>query len=444
MKVRRPSSVFLAAILVWGLAGCDSFTGPDFPGVLRSELFEAGPLVRVLEVELAEPSPLVVRYGSDDGMPLENASPSARLHRIPLVRLRAERSYTYRVPGTAIEGSFETGSLPGDLAGLSFRTTGTSGLPLALLHLFTPDGFRGYAVVDGAGEVVWYWRTEGFPYGATRRDNGDFVFMDAERGLLQVTPGLEVVHELPQDTVTRELHHDVVRSGDGTVLFLAFDTREHEGRRLKGEAVWEWFPEEDRAVRRWSSWDHLSPDDDRGPRFGVEWMHANSLWVGPRGNVVVSVHYLNQVLSIAPEWDRLEWRLGGVNATAHPPDVDRFSGQHTAAELSPGRVLLFDNRAEQGGGSRAVEFELEGDEARRVWDWSPPRANFAAAVSSVRRLSGGRSLVAFGMSEGLVGSTGPVEAYEIGPEGDIRWHLEVEGVPVMFRAEPVASIAGEG
>ena len=46
-----------------------------------------------------------------------------------------------------------------------------------------------------------------------------------------------------------------------------------------------------------------------------EWMHANSLSIGPRGNVLVSSHYLNQVLSLSPDWRRIEWRLGGPRAT---------------------------------------------------------------------------------------------------------------------------------
>jgi hypothetical protein len=172
-------------------------------------------------------------------------------------------------------------------------------------------------------------------------------------------------------------------------------------------------------------------------------MHANALSIGPHGNVLLSVHLFNQVISIAPGWQVLEWRLGGVNATVTVPDDERFTGQHTAREIAPGRVVMFDNRIEQGGYSRAVEFELDGAVARRVWQWVASPVNWSVAVSSARRLPNGHTLVGFGMSTGLFGSTGPTEVYEVDAAGDPIWHLVVSGTQVMFRAEPVWTIAGE-
>jgi hypothetical protein len=239
------------------------------------------------------------------------------------------------------------------------------------------------------------------------------------------------------------MHHDATFTSSGSLLYLAFDPREFEGAELQGEAIWEWMPEAGVPLKRWSSWDHLSPDSDRGPRFGREWLHANSLAMGPRGNVLVSLHYLNQVLSIAPSWGALEWRMGGVNATVAVPAVDAFSGQHTARELSGSRVVLFDNGLERQGPSRAMELQVAGDAATRVWEWSPPRPNFASAVSSARRLPDGGTLVAFGMSAGLAGATGPTEVYEVSADGEVRWHLLVANTSVMFRAEPLVSLAGE-
>lgn len=252
----------------------------------------------------------------------------------------------------------------------------------------------------------------------------------------------DVRRELPQ-TDDRQQHHDVVATPDDALLFLAFDRRKLDGDTLAGEAIWEWRPEEGSATRRWSSWDHMDPAVDRGPRFGTEWLHANSLHVGPRGNTVVSFHYLNQVASIARDWDAFEWRLGGVNATIPVPEADRFTGQHTARELPGDRVVLFDNRLEQQQPSRAVELDIAGPQAQVVWSWAPGDGNHSSAVSSARRLPGGSTLVGFGMSAGLVNSTGPIEVFEVGPDGAVAWHLEVGGPMVMFRAEPLWTIAGE-
>jgi hypothetical protein len=424
--------------------GC-SLTDSTAPRIVGFEVTPAGPLVQTLSVNLERPSELEVEYWTDGVLPLRVRSPSATTHTLPLTRLRAGRPYQFEIGRSGERGSFFTEPLPDDLAAIRFNATGSSTLPMVLLHVTTDEGFRGYVIVDQSGAVVWYSRSEGFPYGMTRRQNGNFVFLDGVRGLREVTPWGEVVAELPQDSVNREMHHDVVVTPSNSVLALAFDTREWSGARLKGEAIWEWYPETRRAEKRWSSWDHLSPDRDRGPRFGLEWMHANSLAVGPRGNVLVSAHYFNQVFSIAPGWRAIEWRLGGVNATIAVGDGSRFSGQHTAAEVSPEHLILFDNGIERSGArySRALQFDLAGGQARPVWEWRASPDNFAFAVSSARRLANGNTLVAFGMRAGLLGSVGGTEVYEVTFAGQPLWRLRVDGPSVMFRAEPIWSVGGE-
>ncbi|MBI4540923.1 MAG: aryl-sulfate sulfotransferase [Gemmatimonadetes bacterium] len=422
---------------------CTSVTDAPSPIVQATDLIEAGPLVRALKVELQSPAPLTVRYGTAAGPDLEVRSAQALAHDILLSRLRAERAYRYDVVGTSHSGSFETGPLPSDLARMTFAASGNPTMPLVLLHLYDPEGFKGYAIVDGGGQVVWFWRTRDFPFGMTRRQNGNFVFMDKDRGLVEVTVAGDVLHELPQDVAHREMHHDVISTPRNSLLFIAFDAREVRGKRVKGESIWEWSPEEGSTVKRWSSWEHLSVVRDRGTRFGTEWLHANSLAIGPRSNVLLSVHYLNQIISISPNWLAIEWRLGGVNPTMGIDEREQFFGQHTAREISPGRVVLFDNRLEKGDYSRALEFELGLGTAHKVWEWRPKPDNFAFAVSSARRLLNGNTLVAFGMSAGLNGSTGPTEVYEVSPSGEVLWRLIVTGPRVMYRAEPIASIGAE-
>jgi hypothetical protein len=385
-----------------------------------------------------------VEYWAAQGPRLRVRSDAAQSHALLLARLRAGRTYSWRIVDKDRQGTFTTAALPADLAQIQLDAEGTPTTPLVLLHLFRPDGFKGYAVVDAAGEVVWFWRGTGFPYGMARRQNGDFVFLDGARGLVEVTPAGAVARELAQEVDARgEMHHDVIATPANTLLVIAFDRRTVGGAPLLGEAVWEWAPEAGTMVKRWSAWDHFSPGTDRGPRFGGEWMHANALALGPHGNVLMSVHYWNQVLSIAPGWQTVEWRLGGVNATIPLPAGEQFTGQHAVREIAPNRLVLFDNRHEQGGYSRAVEFELTGATAQRVWEWRPGRDNFAAIVSSARRLPNGNTLVGFGTQAGLVGSSGPTEVYEVGLDGVAVWHLAVEGTQVMYRAEPLATIGGE-
>lgn len=434
----------LPAILATLLAGCDLPTGSSRLLVRAADVRVTGSLVRTLDVSLEYAAPVIVEYWSGDGPRLRvGANEMARTHALLLPRLRPDRTYNYEILGSLHGGTFTTEPLPGDLGAISFTTTGSPTSPLVLVHLFDPDGFKGYVILDRDGVVVWYWRTVDFPFGMTRRANGNFVFMDKGRGLVEVTAVGEVVHVLPQDMAQREQHHDVIASPQNTLLFIAFDTRDTESGPLKGEAIWEWSPETNTTTRRWSSWDFFSPVEDRGPRFSGEWLHGNALAVGPRGNILLSLHYLNQIVSIRPDWQDLEWRLGGVNATIAVPEDGRFSGQHTAREIAPGQVVLFDNRIEAGGPSRALEIHLTGAAGSVVWEWSSPTANFATAVSSARRLANGNTLIGFGMSTDLAGSTGPTEVYEVTQAGQVVWRLLTETTFMSFRAEPLLSIAGE-
>jgi len=310
-----------------------------------------------------------------------------------------------------------------------------------MVHLYQPTGFKGYAMLGEHDEVVWYWRTTDFPFGMARRTNGNFVFMDKGRGVLEVDPAGTVVHELAQDLANREMHHDVIVSPSNTVLFIAFDDRVVNGTKVRGEAIWEWSPETGALDKRWTSWDHFTLATTPAPR-GLEWMHANALAIGPRNNVLLSVHHWNQVISITPDWRTIEWRLGGAGATHPLPAADAFSGQHTPREITAGRVVMFDNGVDRGGYSRAVEFSLEGGAARTVWEWRSQPLNFATAVGSARRLANGNTMIAFGLPAGVAGSTGPTEVYEVDPAGAPVWHL-VTRTQTMFRAEPLTSVGAE-
>jgi hypothetical protein len=332
--------------------------------------------------------------------------------------------------------------LPADLAAITFTAEGTPTAPYTMLELRQTGGFSGFVAVDGAGRPVWFFRTQGTSSSFTRRANGNFVFLDGNRGLVEVTRGGRVVHELAQEASPgRRIHHDVTATPRNTLLFLAEDWQPWEGELLEGEALWEWDPETGTTTKRWTSFAHLDPHYDWGARSErKDWLHANAVSYGPRGNVVVSFHYLNQVISLSPDLTRIEWRMGGVRAD-HPVD-DPFSGQHAAKEVSANRVLLFDNGYERTESrySRAVEYELHAGSAVKVWEWRPPHDNWARIISSARRLPNGNTLVAFGttLNTPAPGATGPIEVYEVTPGGAVVWHLLVGGAASsMYRATPL-------
>jgi len=430
--------------LIFGLLiAATSCSTPTDGGVrvLSAELAVPAPLVRTLRVELDRPSTLTVEYWTDGDPHLRVESPSTRSATVALTRLRPNRRYQYQVVGTTASGSFVSDTVPSDLAASLTTASGQRTVPLVLLHLYQPNGFIGYAIIDEHDDVVWYRRTSGFPYGVTRRANGNLVLLDGDRGLVEVSPSGVVAHELAQDLVKREMHHDVVASPSNTLFVIAFDDRVVNGATVRGDAIWEWSPETGATDRRWTAWDFFTLANTQ-LFSGSEWMHANALAIGPRQNVLLSVHHWNQVLSITPDWRTVEWRLGGMNATYPLAAADAFSGQHTPREIAPGRVLLFDNGLARGGFSRAIEYSLDGGSARTLWEWRSQPLNYAAAVGSARRLANGHTLIAFGMPAGLLGSTGPTEVYEVDAAGSPVWHL-VTRTQTMYRAEPLSAVGAE-
>lgn len=333
--------------------------------------------------------------------------------------------------------------VPADLAAVDFTAEGTATAPYTMLEISHPDGFSGFVLVNGAGVPVWYFRTEGGPFSFTRRDNGNFVLLDSERGLVEVTTAGRVVRDLPQEERPgRRMHHDVTATPWGTILFLAEEHRPVGDEAVTGEAVWEWAPETGVVQKRWSAFDHLDWDRDRGSRsHPADWLHANSIALGGTGNLLMSLHFLNQVISIGAGFGGIEWRLGGIGATI--PVEDPFSGQHTAREVGPGRLLLFDNgyEREEERYSRAVEYRIDDNGAEVVWEWRPERDNWARVISGAHRLSNGNTVVGFGLpADTARGWTGPIEVYEVTPDGQPVWHLLVSGdVGYMYRATPVLS-----
>ena len=129
----------------------------------------------------------------------------------------------------------------------------------------------------------------------------------------------------------QRIHHGVTATLQDTLLFLAFDPREVDGQVRNSEALWEWNPSTGALHKRWSAFDFVDPRVESGARSVPEdWLHANSVSIGSRGNILVSLHYLDQVISLASDFSASEWRLGGARSTFA---VDLPSGQRMRSML---------------------------------------------------------------------------------------------------------------
>jgi hypothetical protein len=115
-----------------------------------------------------------------------------------------------------------------------------------MVELSQSKGFNGFVAINCDGKPVWYFRTVGGASGFTRRWNGNFVFLDAQGGLVEITVNLDTVHILPQEAAPgRHIHHDVTATPCNTLLFIADDWRVWKDTLTNGGALWEWDPEKE-------------------------------------------------------------------------------------------------------------------------------------------------------------------------------------------------------
>ena len=411
-----------------------------------------------LTFALDGPRTVLVRYADSTGAPmverLATVSPAAPT--ITLYRLAAGRTYRYWVysfPDTlatsaAITGSFVTPPLPAGLAALSFSVTGASTEGLLMWEVGVTGGWKGFVATDDRGQVVWYYETVGASQGATRRANGNFVLNDLGRGLLEVTPAGTVVH-----VASESAHHDAVATAANTVIFIGHDVRSVPGiGTLWGDGIFEWTPETGAVVQRFSTFDWFDPRGDWGSRSSnVDWLHANALAIGPHGNVLLSLNWISEIVSIAPGWNTLEWRLGGWNSTFAIDSAASFSGQHSVSMPTEGHVLMFDNGRERTGSgqySRGLEVSLDptAKRASLAWQFAPTPANFAPYIGHAERLANGNTQVHFGLNAGPFGgeiASGPIVSYEVTPAGTQAFRAEALGATSIYRSWPLAAIDGE-
>ncbi|HUF13177.1 MAG TPA: aryl-sulfate sulfotransferase [Longimicrobiales bacterium] len=418
-----------------------------------------GPIFRSLHVELVESAAIEVFYAPAAGgrvlrMRSEGSSIS---HEILLPRLRQSTDYAYavraidatRASDSIFRGTFGTGPLPAELLGFEYSVSGTSTFPLMMIPFrSTSLGWAGQVAIDSDGAIVWYMESAGGTLvAAPVPGTHDMVFIEngfpsdgGRNGIVRVNPDREVIALLERGTGDfGQIHHDMTAVDDDRVLFLAYDTMTVRDTVVTGESIWEWNTTTGAVEKKWSAWDFIDWDTERNPTAAPSaWLHANSITIGPRGNVVVSFRSINQVISIASDFQSLEWRVGGPGATVATSIEDRFISQHSAWELPGGHLLLFDN---QGAGpaddhSRALELQIQQDTAWMVWQHDPEPPISAPLRGGVYRLANGNTATIF--------TALPFEVHETTPDGTVIWTMTGDlSFTTTFRAAPWSGIAGE-
>ncbi len=477
---------------------------------VTSRLDPNNSLISDLRVELDRPARVWVEYYPANDESARLITPLSEMaeanHQLQLMRLRPETAYNYRVFATSADtespketgeasnsfpGRFITGPLPPGLAGSYFkRISGQQTYDMTLLD-FNDDDFKGLVAIDGNGEVVWYYQHDSLTVAVAQDDSYNLIF-GRHDGFKQVeirpdgTLVREVADTLEDGTVCApwgRWHHESLVQPDGKVYTLQSEIRDvqfdGEVRQLTGDAIVVWDRKEGTVETLVSLFELLDPKIDRTPASGwmggnfwrgcnfnrlptlgegveagvEDWTHANSLWFGSEGNILMSIRHLDQIISISPDLKSVQWRLGGPGSDfSFPNPSDHFYWQHTAKELPNGNILLFDNGngrpdAESGEYSRALELELDFQtmEARKVWEYRHSPDLFADCCSSVERLANGNSLLVFGSDNTVDFCCRTFTLVEADSGGNPVSVMEIKSpnLGITYRAYPLDSINGE-
>ena len=446
-----------------------------------ASLLPANPLIAQVTVALDSPARVFVEYSNPEAGRYRTAPTRSEdtENVVPVLRLRPETSYQFQVfvldedggesPGP--QGEFTTGGLPDALARMELTSTGR---PTSELVLFdyedNPESF--YVALDQDMHVVWYYAhemtvPEEFTSARTVRQKPDFNLVFLEGGPLgrrfnccmkEITPQGELVDRLVNNEIDKWVNRDMQILDGQTVLYLANEIIEIDDTASGGDPetqvlvdsirIWDQSNHTTREV--WSALDTLSMDVR--PRWGGDlknWLRANSLELGPRSNYIVSLANRNQVISVSPDGQRVEWKLGGPNGDYKFLDpADRFYGQHTASEMPNGNILVFDNgqgRPEEEGGeySRALELTLNTYDvtAIKVWEYRHTPDLYARGRGSAFRMPNGNTIINFETNE----VDPPRVLVEADGDGNAVWTLEIRSPSLRnsFRAYTIKSIAGE-
>ena len=446
-----------------------------------ASLLSSNSLIAQVTVALDSPARVLVEYGNPDAGRFRTAPAQSEdtEHVVPVFRLRPETTYRFQVfvidgdgsEHAGAQGAFTTGSLPDALQRMELTSTGR---PTSELVLFdyedNPESF--YVALDQDMHVVWYYPhvmtvPEEFTSARTVRQKPDFNLVFLEGGPLgrrfnccmkEITPQGELVDRLVNNEIDKWVNRDIQILDNDTVLYLANEIVEIDDTASGGDPETQVFVDSIRiwdqtnhtTMEVWSALDTLSLEVRPSWSGDVKnWLRANSLDLGPRDNYIVSLANRNQVISISPDGERVEWKLGGPNGDYKFLDpADKFYGQHTASEMPNGNILVFDNgqgRPEEEGGeySRALELTLNTYDlsAIKVWEYRHTPDLYARGRSSAFRMPNGNTIINFETNE----VDPPRVIVEADGDGNAVWTLELRSPSLRnsFRAYTIDSISGE-
>lgn len=456
----------LAFIALFALS-CSTNTDVPLNMTVTSRISSENSLIAFVDIKTDVDSRVYVEYGNDEiGYFKTRVTSAQNAHSVPLVRLRESTLYNFKVSALdndnagkpQYSGSITSGPLPGEL-NLGFTATGKSTFKLAVMDVRLIGPRKNYIlIVDSDGKIVWYYYVSEGPssiHAIRQKSNANLVYIVQSLGIFEITPIGEKVNEL-LFSAEENPHHELLIENDNSVIYLSEQKDVDSASSLRYSLIRRWDQSKEEISTLWNPLtyeDKASIISEIYAPFVSDDMddHSNSLFIGKRGNILLSRRHLNQVISIAPGWKGIEWKLGGVNSSFTFEDpTDYFYAQHTPIETKEGNIVLFDNgngRPESEGGeySRALELALDPrtKKVKKVWEHRPEENIFVSSLGGLERLDNGNTLISFGRNETL--HKDPIILREVDKAGKIVWDLSNSPeIPIVrYRGSALESINGE-
>jgi hypothetical protein len=426
----------LGAAAGGGLAGCPADNQPPVSGVQQVVVELSPTMPTVVHVRWSTETAVsgYVAFGENGAFDRRTPDdPALAYHAATLIGLPQDTEIDLRIVSNGVDDvvrTVHTGTLP------DAPEIVVSGEPMdawVLVPVVTDDVNR-VVLLDAAGRVTWSHtdtRDLALFRALVRHDGDGIVFVSAINGGLPAPDSayVKVSWDGEEEAVipVPDLAHDFVEQEDGTIVGLAYETRD----TVLGNQLLQVSPAGD-VTPIWSAWDCYDPAVQIGDDPAQGWTHANALDDDGGGNFLVSLRNFNSIVQVDTTTRTCPWALGGIVSTLTVTG-QHFEHEHQFERIDGG-MLVFDNAGAPGLVSRVTEYAIDdaagtASSGREILS-DPP--SFTFVLGDVHRFANGDTLVVWS-------GIGAID--RVAPDDTVPWHVELTGDGLfgfahVFETEP--------
>ena len=312
------------------------------------------------------------------------------------------------------------------------------------------------AAIDKSGREIWNSGDNSFVYYSTGK-NGNILGCELAPGTQNNLPGSERTFEgqiIWSEPNNDFLHHDMIKLPNGNYLGIVETSSlgaipvggwtplfqglgfQADGMTVEfpwvGDKLVEWDKETKEIVWSWSVFDHynMSDYDHLGGTWTeayislhYDWTHVNAVIFDEEESCLyISTRHLSRITKIDYPSGEIIWNLGREMPSGDVTlgnDIG-FSFQHSLQKLDNGNLITFDNgnlapefRGTEHPISRAIEIEINNEQASIIWSHELAPELFGFASGNAQKLDNGNVLLT------TVGGGG--RSLEVSADGNTIW-----------------------